>query len=557
MSAPCTSTTSPRPPQEPQRCQTLRICARELAPDVWADCERYVTLIGSRKDCHLHIEHLDISKTHCGIVQTGGGVALVDLGSRSGTFVNEQRIRTHQLAPGDRVRLGPVELDLQWPASTASSVESTAPTVEMSLELAGERFVLCELPAVIGRRSSCQIVIDTPDASIAHALVFTHNGHPAICDLGSRSGTFVNGERVTVAWLGDGDLLTIGGERLLFSGPPMSAPDAVADPNADTVAALALTEKLPDTEATADLDKIVQAIQAGIAALGTQVTSRVSQLTEREASLQARHAELERREQQLKTRGTAYERWDAELKQRSAELDQRAASAEQQHARVERRKHSIEKARGKLRAAVARLKAQRAQIAADRRAALAENAALAAERKALERIRAEHAETAEQIAHQQAQLDAQRVEVDQRAHALDQREQAINAREARERELAAKMQQFQQALQQASQVLGPEVSAAANQPPGELALKPAPAKAAPPPLVARATAPPPASPKPKQALPPTTAATGAKNKPTPPAEADPKLPAPVVDQPLFAPIAGNGASSTESPKKPKRRRWWS
>lgn len=57
-------------------------------------------------------------------------------------------------------------------------------------------------------------MLDTPDVSLAHALVCLVAGRPAICDLGSRSGTLVNGQRTDLAWLADGDQVEIGGERL-------------------------------------------------------------------------------------------------------------------------------------------------------------------------------------------------------------------------------------------------------------------------------------------------------------------------------------------------------
>jgi pSer/pThr/pTyr-binding forkhead associated (FHA) protein len=52
-----------------------------------------------------------VSRFHCRFtVHTDGVLALEDLGSTNGTFVNDERITKLVLKPGDRVRAGRVEL---------------------------------------------------------------------------------------------------------------------------------------------------------------------------------------------------------------------------------------------------------------------------------------------------------------------------------------------------------------------------------------------------------------------------------------------------------------
>jgi pSer/pThr/pTyr-binding forkhead associated (FHA) protein len=52
-----------------------------------------------------------VSRVHCRLTSSAGGVLEVeDLKSTNGTFVNDRRITRAVLTPGDRLRLGKVEL---------------------------------------------------------------------------------------------------------------------------------------------------------------------------------------------------------------------------------------------------------------------------------------------------------------------------------------------------------------------------------------------------------------------------------------------------------------
>jgi len=52
----------------------------------------------------------EISSLHARIARNGGPPILIDADSMNGTFVNEERVTSKALAPGDRVRLGGVQL---------------------------------------------------------------------------------------------------------------------------------------------------------------------------------------------------------------------------------------------------------------------------------------------------------------------------------------------------------------------------------------------------------------------------------------------------------------
>jgi hypothetical protein len=66
---------------------------------------------------------------------------------------------------------------------------------------------------VVGRESSCDVVLDDPTVSRRHAAIEEKDGGWVLRDLGSGNGTFVDGRRVETA-------LLAGSEALLFGAVP-------------------------------------------------------------------------------------------------------------------------------------------------------------------------------------------------------------------------------------------------------------------------------------------------------------------------------------------------
>ncbi|MDI3518424.1 MAG: hypothetical protein PWQ34_571 [Caldanaerobacter sp.] len=82
--------------------------------------------------------------------------------------------------------------------------------------LTGERtFSLFEVTS-IGRSDECDIVIESPYVSAKHALIRKKGKRFYIEDLNSTNGTFVNGKRVKVARIKNGDVITLGDVDLKF-----------------------------------------------------------------------------------------------------------------------------------------------------------------------------------------------------------------------------------------------------------------------------------------------------------------------------------------------------
>jgi hypothetical protein len=68
-------------------------------------------VLGRSPDCQITIEDPLVSRRHARIVITGDAATISDLGSRNGVRVNGRQTEgEHQLADGDRIRLGTQEL---------------------------------------------------------------------------------------------------------------------------------------------------------------------------------------------------------------------------------------------------------------------------------------------------------------------------------------------------------------------------------------------------------------------------------------------------------------
>jgi len=88
------------------------------------------------------------------------------------------------------------------------------------LEIGGESIALSDGENIIGRE-----LVGTPDVSRHHARIDVHGSHLTIEDLGSKNGTFVNGERIGKSTaLKEGDQIIFGRTRAIVRVIDASAP---------------------------------------------------------------------------------------------------------------------------------------------------------------------------------------------------------------------------------------------------------------------------------------------------------------------------------------------
>ena len=162
-------------------------------------CEQAV--LGRDDCCQVVLVDSRVSRQHASLAHEGEW-RLRDLNSINGMYSEGKRQSVIALTTAISVRLGnpddgPEVLFRLLPAESPVLPGSQKPRAIVT----------------IGRGVENAIVLDDLLASRAHARAILAGEGFDIQDLGSRNGTFVNGARVTTAFLGPKDLLTIGHSR--------------------------------------------------------------------------------------------------------------------------------------------------------------------------------------------------------------------------------------------------------------------------------------------------------------------------------------------------------
>ncbi|MEZ6136552.1 MAG: FHA domain-containing protein [Pirellulaceae bacterium] len=86
-----------------------------------------VYLVGRSKSCQIRPKSSSVSRKHCAIVHKSDNVLLQDIGSKHGTFVNDERLERGvavSLADGDRIRVGKVRFRIAIAAPQAAPSKS-------------------------------------------------------------------------------------------------------------------------------------------------------------------------------------------------------------------------------------------------------------------------------------------------------------------------------------------------------------------------------------------------------------------------------------------------
>ena len=66
--------------------------------------------IGRTPDAGVFLDDVTVSRNHALLVRRQDGLFIDDLGSLNGTYVNRQRIESHQLQDGDEIQIGKYKL---------------------------------------------------------------------------------------------------------------------------------------------------------------------------------------------------------------------------------------------------------------------------------------------------------------------------------------------------------------------------------------------------------------------------------------------------------------
>jgi pSer/pThr/pTyr-binding forkhead associated (FHA) protein len=169
-----------------------------------------------------------VSRDHVWVRRRGDGVEVTDLGSANGTYVNGIRVRAPtRMLDHDVLRIGRIQLKLAAPGEPgramatreSACVAEAGPhlTIVSPAAFSGRRFYLSGDDLVVGRDPASGIPIDDPHISRAHAALRRRGKAVYVQDLGSSSGTFVNGQAVTATReLQPGDIVAFAGVSARF-----------------------------------------------------------------------------------------------------------------------------------------------------------------------------------------------------------------------------------------------------------------------------------------------------------------------------------------------------
>lgn len=231
-------------------------------------------LIGSAPQAHLQAADPQISPQHCVLSLRDDKVFLQDLGSRTGTIVNNRPIKEEvQLRDGDGLKIGPLlftmriqanipkriaDTDIAHPALRDSSadtdiahpalrdgsadtdiahaalppdeiLEKVSLTVLVPGPLHGQSVPITVPKFVIGRNSESHLQAADPAISPKHCALSVRDNRVYLQDLGSATGTIVNDQPINAeVQLREGDRFKVGslifGVHMVFRQPVPAKP---------------------------------------------------------------------------------------------------------------------------------------------------------------------------------------------------------------------------------------------------------------------------------------------------------------------------------------------
>lgn len=197
-------------------------------------------VIGRDDSATLPFRKEGVSRLHARIVFDGKSYFVEDLRSTNGTFVNGRPIQRHKLQNFYVISLGRTAEMVFLVGGAVEAAERPGIVGASLFVVKGGEAMAHELPIgeiTLGRSVSCNVVLEHDSASKLHARLERTHTALLLTDMRSSNGTFVNGARVTVTPLQDGDVISFANviemrvdvERgLVRTSGRMQAPDVAA-----------------------------------------------------------------------------------------------------------------------------------------------------------------------------------------------------------------------------------------------------------------------------------------------------------------------------------------
>ncbi|MDQ3956495.1 MAG: FHA domain-containing protein, partial [Actinomycetota bacterium] len=202
--------------------------------------ERERFTIGRHDDNDLALEDVLVSGHHAELQRRNGDILIADSGSKNGTLVNDIAVTAPwTLQHGDVITIGASHLRFYKQVAAPRPETGPAglpaepleplgadPGSPASISWPGGSVTLSEPVVKLGRDpQEAEISLSDPAVSWLHAEISRHGNTFYLRDLGSRNGTLVNGELLSIPRpLYDGDRIHLGNTDLDFSGPSSTQP---------------------------------------------------------------------------------------------------------------------------------------------------------------------------------------------------------------------------------------------------------------------------------------------------------------------------------------------
>ena len=185
--------------------------------------------LGRAPESGVKLNDIGVSREHAAIQLKNGRYVLCDVGSTGGTLVNGKLLSGLPLKEGGSITVGASQLVFTTVQGTANAgsgdsdatlimrkeslgvlLVRTGPAAGTSINVGLNDVAIGRDPGTSGAK------IDDPEISRRHALIRRTGKGYSVFDLGSASGTVVDGVKVSGHELQNGDLVTLGETELQF-----------------------------------------------------------------------------------------------------------------------------------------------------------------------------------------------------------------------------------------------------------------------------------------------------------------------------------------------------
>ncbi len=220
--------------------------------------------VGRHPDSVIRTSNGSVSRRHCTIEYTAGGIELADQNSSSGTYVNNRRIAKQRLLDGDEIYCGSFVMRFHNDDGGMTLEQDKIVVVRANLSYIDdnneERQIWLDESnpkVIVGRAVECQIRTSDGSVSRRHSEFVYLNGSFEVVDRGSSNGTYVNGQQVQRQLLKHNDEINCGRLVVRFSlkeefhHPATSGPmNAQVPPSGNFAPAPRSYQDLPPAQAT-------------------------------------------------------------------------------------------------------------------------------------------------------------------------------------------------------------------------------------------------------------------------------------------------------------------